>query len=88
MIRNFYLALGLTIALFVVYNVLPFPWKCTSAGCVADIARRWNSISFGAQVARFFLPWIAAFVTLQWIAPWSGRVRHRARMRLWHGYRE
>jgi hypothetical protein len=86
--RNLFLALALAIAISFVYIVLPAPMRCHSQGCAADIAGRWNAHSPTAHIVRFLFVFGGMFAVFQWIAPWTGRVRHRARMRMWHGDRE
>ena len=88
MTRNLFISLTVAIVITWAYVIAPAPMRCHSQGCVADIVGRWESLPPVAHVTRFLFSFGGLFALLQWIAPWAGRVRHRARMRLWHSHRD
>ncbi len=81
--RNLIIALIAATVMFVVNDIAPNPMGCSPDGCMVDVARRWAAHSLGRHLASFLLPFVGLFVTFQWIAPWTGRVRARARARMW-----
>ena len=86
--RNLLIALSVAIVVTWCYLVAPAPMRCDPQGCLADIAERFSARPPVDHIVRFLFTFGGFFALIHWFAPWSGRVRRRARMRLWHGYRD